>query len=423
MAAGLLVFTSFLLADTPSLKKTEPSADAAVRQKLLQLNDITGAIPMAETIETLAKTTDVKKIVAAGVLMLKETPMPLNRNSTLMLALLADDVKEIDASAAFFRVTAKQATKLGSERAMAQAYIGLIEMYQRHKRFADSEKACKEVLAIESTEEDSPIENIKPLVQRRLILAIAKTGGIDKAVRMIDELIKEDPRNWLHKVLKAQVLREAERYEAAAKVYLEVIEQVSKDRRVAKEDREEMIEEYRYMLSNLYIELNDVNKAAEQLKLLLAKDPNNPTWNNDLGYIWADRGMNLVESEKLIRKALAEDRKQKTELMAKAKEKGITLPDLDPEKDSAAYLDSLGWVLFKQGKHKEAKKALLDAVKEKEGQNIEILDHLADIHMALDEKAEAIAVWKKALETAGRTKRDERRRIEVEKKLKAAEGK
>ncbi|HEV3143292.1 MAG TPA: tetratricopeptide repeat protein [Gemmataceae bacterium] len=54
---------------------------------------------------------------------------------------------------------------------------------------------------------------------------------------------------------------------------------------------------------------------------------------------------------------------------------------------------------------------------------MEILDHLADVHMALGEKAEAIDVWKKALDTDPETKRDHKRMEEIRKKLKAAQGK
>src|SRR5262249_41690714 len=133
------------------------------------------------------------------------------------------------------------------------------------------------------------------------------------------------------------------------------------------------------------------------------------TYNNDLGYIWADHDMNLEEAEKLIRKALEEDKKQRR-----------ANPELDAEDDhdNAAYLDSMGWVLYKRKQYQEAKKYLLQAVEQKEGQHIEILDHLADTHMALGEKAEAKAVWKKALEIEARDHRERQRKTEVEKKIK-----
>ena len=52
--------------------------------------------------------------------------------------------------------------------------------------------------------------------------------------------------------------------------------------------------------------------------------------NNDLGYLYAEQGKNLEKAEAMIRKAVAD------------------------EPENSAYLDSLGWVLFKRGKAKEA---------------------------------------------------------------------
>jgi len=112
----------------------------------------------------------------------------------------------------------------------------------------------------------------------------------------------------------------------------------------------------------------------------------------------------------MIRKALDEDRK-------KRRDRSDLKPDED--KDNAAYLDSLGWVLFKKKKFQDAKKYLLEAIKDKEGQHIEIYDHLGDAHMALGEKGEALAIWKKALEIPATSKREQQRKAQVEKKLKA----
>jgi tetratricopeptide (TPR) repeat protein len=165
-------------------------------------------------------------------------------------------------------------------------------------------------------------------------------------------------------------------------------------------------------MSNVYVELGRIDKAAEQLKMLLAKNPDSPRYNNDLGYIWADHDTDLEEAEKLIRKAIEEDRKQR-------KAGGDLKPEED--KDSAAYLDSLGWVLFKQKKYAEAKKWLLEATKGDEGDNIEIYDHLADVYMALGEKAQALETWKKALTLETSSLREQHRKADVEKKLKANE--
>ena len=156
------------------------------------------------------------------------------------------------------------------------------------------------------------------------------------------------------------------------------------------------------------MELKKIDKAAEILKALVEKNPDNPTYHNDLGYIWADNDLNLDEAEKLIRKAIEIER----DLRKKIK-------NLKPEfdKDNSAYLDSLAWVLYKKKNYVEAKKLLVEAIKDEEGQHIEILDHLGDIHNALGEKTEAAKVWKDAINSAGTTKREQDKKKEVEKKI------
>ena len=86
----------------------------------------------------------------------------------------------------------------------------------------------------------------------------------------------------------------------------------------------------RQNLSVVYVNKGDYAKGEAQLELLLERNPDDPGPNNDLGYLYAEQGKNLDKAETMIRKALQE------------------------EPESFSYLDSLGWVLFKRGKLKEA---------------------------------------------------------------------
>src|SRR5207249_11080583 len=56
----------------------------------------------------------------------------------------------------------------------------------------------------------------------------------------------------------------------------------------------------RYALSNILVEMKQIDKASEHMKWLLDRHPDEPGYYNDLGYIWADHGINLEEAEKLI---------------------------------------------------------------------------------------------------------------------------
>jgi tetratricopeptide (TPR) repeat protein len=379
--------------------------DDALRKQALGLNEVTGLDPTSGTIlELLEDGPGTKKLLEVAAKMAKEKEQPFNINATYILATLAHANKEVEVAERFYRLNAEQALKLQSAQKLSRAYSGLIQMFYDNKKYAESEKVCREFLELES-EDQSAIERIKPIVMRHMIRTIAKQNNLDKAIDLVDKLIKAQPDNWLHVQLKGQLLRDAGDLENAAKIYEDVIDRIKKDKRLTDEEKVEWVSDLRYPLSGIYVDLNQIDKAAEQLQTLLAKEPNNPTYNNDLGYIWADHDMKLEESEKLIRKALEEDKKQRPKAT----------------KDNPAYLDSLGWVLYKQKKYKEAKAPLLEAVQEEDGKHIEIYDHLGDVHLALGEKAEAVAAWKKGLEVVGTTKREQTRKAEVEKKLKANE--
>mgnify|MGYP002384459517 CR=1 FL=1 len=243
---------------------------------------------------------------------------------------------------------------------------------------------------------------------------MALKGKTEDALKMTENLIEKDKGGWYFVRLKAEVLREAEKYTDAADAYLESIERIKKSKTLEEDQQKGFIRRMRYSLSGVYVDAKQIDKGAEQLQTLLKDDPDNPTYLNDLGFIWADHDMKIEESEKMIRKALEKDREQRKKIEDLPKEDDV---------DNAAYLDSLGWVLYKKKDYKEAKKYLLEAAKPKEGHHIEIYDHLADVHMALGEKAEALKVWKDALKLEISGKRELERKKAVEKKIADAEKK
>jgi tetratricopeptide (TPR) repeat protein len=385
--------------------------DEALRQQALKLNDITGMVSIRG--EVLALTADpaaARKLLAEAGRMAKSKPQPFKYNATLILAATAAKIKDLPSAEQFYRLHIDQAKQLLSSEGLKTGYAGLIALLYEQKKFAESEKLCKEVLDLRG---DESIDRFKSLVIQQMILAIARQGDVDRAIDMVDRILKDQPDNWLALDLKARVYRAVDKYQEAVKVYEDAIDRIKNDNNLKKEEQEILIDDIRYSLSGLFIDLDQVDKAAEQLKTLLARHPDEPGYNNDLGFIWADHNMNLAESEKLVRKAIELDRKKRRKAN----------PDLKPEedRDNAAYLDSLGWVLYKQKNYKEAKKYLQQAVQEEEGKHIEIYDHLADVLLALGEKSAAVAAWKKGLDVVGDTKRELKRKDEVLKKLKANE--
>jgi tetratricopeptide (TPR) repeat protein len=105
---------------------------------------------------------------------------------------------------------------------------------------------------------------------------------------------------------------------------------------------------------------------------VLAMNPNHPGALNYLGYMLVDHGMKVDEATKMIQKAL----------------------ELDPE--NGAYLDSLGWAFYQQGKYTEAETMLVRAL-DRIGQDPTVHDHLADVYLKLGKTKEAISQWQASI--------------------------
>jgi tetratricopeptide (TPR) repeat protein len=406
-------------------------ADDSLRRQVLELNHITGAGPLAGQYKMLIDSPKhARKLLDAARPLAAEKNEPLHYHTAYLLALVAAEMKDIPTSELYYRVCMRQAARFQSLRKILDSYFGLIELLYDNHKYEESTRVCQELLELKTGDgkqrqyillvtgsfgepEFEELEGLdigqplRPAAHRFLVRAITKEGKFDKALKLIDNLIKAKD-HWEQRELKAWVLREAGRLDEAAKAYEEVLKQVNKDAELKPEKRDAYVKSYQYMLSNVYVDLNQVDRAADMLKALLAKEPNDPGFNNDLGYIWADHDMNLEEAEKLIRKALEFDRERR-----KAN------PKLDPkdDHDNGAYLDSLGWVLFKQKKYKDAKAVMLKAVEDKNSQHIEIYEHLGDVLEALGERQAALEAYRKALEVAGDTRREQQRKVEVERKL------
>jgi tetratricopeptide (TPR) repeat protein len=389
-------------------------ADDSVRQKALQLNDITGKTAITGKILELVKDkSEAKKLISEAAKMAKDKDQPFNYNGAFILAKAAFAARDFDNSLAFYNICADQAVKLRSGQKLADVYEGLIILFVDNKKYDDAVKKCKEFLDLKVAGED--MERAKIAVLRQMILTLARQGKFDEALKVTDGYIEKDEGGWYFLRIKADVLREAGRTDESISAYEDTIERLGKSK-IEDEPKEALIDSCRYSMSGVYTEMGQTDKAIDLLRRLLKAHPDSSTYNNDLGYVLADHDKDLDEAEKMIRKALDVDKAER----AKLKEKGLI--EADEDRDNAAYLDSLGWVLYKKKNYAEAKKYLLEASKTDEGKHVEIFDHLADVHKAMGEKAEAVSVWQKALELENVSKRDEARKEAIKKKVAAEAG-
>lgn len=113
------------------------------------------------------------------------------------------------------------------------------------------------------------------------------------------------------------------------------------------------------------------NKAEEVLGKCLKIHPDAAEVLNYLAYTWAERGTNLDKALDYVQKALAE------------------------APDNGAFVDTLGWIYFKQGRNADALVQLRRAG-ELMKDDATVLEHIGDALNALNRSGEAADYWKRS---------------------------
>lgn len=131
--------------------------------------------------------------------------------------------------------------------------------------------------------------------------------------------------------------------------------------------------EIRFRLGAILEEDDQVERAIGVLDSLLLEDPDDHQVLNHVGYLCIDRGLRLAESVRRVQRAL----------------------ELDP--GNPAYLDSYGWGLFRKGDAAGAVAPLEEAAR-KSPREGEIFRHLAEVRLALGQRAAARDALLKARE-------------------------
>lgn len=393
--------------------------DEQLREAALKLNDLTDLKSMQARLVELNKDKDeAKRLVKLAAAMQKdgdEKSPPLKYNAAIVLGKLASNVKEYASAEYLYEGAFTRAVKLKSADKLTMAFDGIMQVYGEQKKYATQEEFAKKFLELDGEEGDEKLVVAKVLAQESIVKAKAKQGDTDGALKLAEEMVR-DYKGWYFVQLQGWVQREAGKFGDAVDSYNKSIEKLEKDDGIDDKAREGIIKRTRYIVSGLYIDMKEVDKSADILKALIKDEPDTATYYNDLGFIWADAGKNLDEAEKMIRKAIELDAAERKKLL----DEGAISEEV-AKQENAAYVDSLGWVLYKAGKYEEAMKLLLQASKDpEEGNHIEIWDHVADCQVALGQTKEAVETWTKALKLADVSQRDTERRKKVTEKLKKA---
>lgn len=194
---------------------------------------------------------------------------------------------------------------------------------------------------------------------------LGEQGHVDEAIKKLQKLMTGKPGDADIELSMVQVYSQAKRYSEAQTLVQKVLAEPNL--------RPSTLEFAKFLLGSVYERQKNYTAAQAQFKDVLAADPLNAAAFNYLGYIMADRGIDLEQSVKYIQHALA----------------------IEP--NNGAYWDSLGWAYYKMARYDLAQAPLEKAV-HLLGNDPTVLDHLGQLYLQLGKKQEAAAQWQKALE-------------------------
>ncbi len=196
-----------------------------------------------------------------------------------------------------------------------------------------------------------------PFVNARYIEMLARAGDKDRARVAAATQSKFGVRNTIS---AAYAYVQAGQYDSAIGVIRDALR--------TKPDEIEL----QYELGSVLERSGDKADAEKTFLAILDKHPDHAGTMNYLGYMWAEQGVNLDRAADLLTKAVTQ------------------------EPGNGAFLDSLGWVYFRQGKLELAEKYLNHAAQTLP-RDATVHEHLGDVLAKRGETVRALSLYRAAL--------------------------
>ncbi len=237
----------------------------------------------------------------------------------------------------------------------AKAYSIYADLLYQDKQLEAAHDAFRTVISMDSS---------KYLVWEQYLFVISELGDFkamaDESARAIG-LFPQQPMLYL---LSGVANFQLKNYEKAA-------DDLSKGVRFVVANNLMKAQFYSY-LGDVYFQVDEHEKSDEAYDNVLMIDPDNSIVLNNYAYYLSLRDENLTKAEKMARRAV----------------------DLDPQ--NGANQDTYGWVLYMQGKYKEAEKWIGKAIRNREESAV-VLEHYGDVLYKLGNKKGAVKYWEKAV--------------------------
>lgn len=357
----------YMLSSAERSAGDEKAAEATARKIIA--TDPTNVGGLRALVAVLFERFDYKQIVDVVTPLVKEPSRAKGREFEgaavlVQLGIAQQQLAQWDASIAAF-TAAKTLTPDDPE---VDAY--LVQANLTARRFDRAEAVARDALARDPDQ---------PRMVRLRAQALFKSGQAAAANKLLEDGVAKQPDSREYLVGLADLYADQKRTDDA----IRLLEQARKA--FGDDDALTM------RIASVYEVGGRIADAEKELRRLLSEDPLNANALNSLSYMLADQGLRPAEAVDLAQRA-------------------VTIEPGNP-----AFLDTLGWALFKQGRVDDAADPLAKAAAALTGNSV-IQDHHGDVLEKRGRHAEAVAAWQRALAGDG----EQIDRAAIEKKIKAA---
>ena len=220
---------------------------------------------------------------------------------------------------------------------------------------------------------DMALRMLEPVAAEDPVIAIVRlrraelteeTGHAEDALHQLEQIAQDYPNHPGPYIAQGDILRATHRYTDAASAYDKAVALVGKP------DRQDWALFYDRGIA--LDRSKEWARAESDFMTALSLFPDQPFVLNYIGYSWTEQGRNLDRARQMIERAV------------------------EQRPNDGAIVDSLGWVMLRQGDTAGAVKALEHAV-ELLPEQADINGHLGDAYWAAGRRQEALFQWRRAL--------------------------
>ncbi|MGZ7032108.1 MAG: tetratricopeptide repeat protein [Thermoanaerobaculia bacterium] len=335
--------SQFYLAEALSDLEQYAEADRIYRSLLEKTPNDPEILASFGLVQTGQRKFDEARKTFNALLALPDMPDNLQVLAKTQLALIASQTGDLDGA-----VSQARPILVFRDKPNGQAINIALDALRKQKKYREAVELLQPLVNQFGSE---------PFVNARYVEMLVRAGENAKAKEAAATQEKFGQRNA---IAVAEAYVQTEQYPPAIDMLKRVVEKKPDDLDVI------------FELGSVYERSGD-RPAAEKIFLqLLQSHPDHAATLNYLGYMWAENNVNLDRAAEMLNRAV------------------------NQEPRNGAYIDSLGWVYYRQGKLDLAEKYLTDATRLLP-RDATVHEHLGDVFAKRGDITRALSLYKVAL--------------------------